>query len=181
MREDPDAALVLASRAGDRRAFEQLLARYERPVFNAAYRILHHRDDAADVTQTAFLRAYEHLDRYDPAQKFFSWLYRIAINEAMDHGAKRTPDPVVLESLPDPGEGPEGQTASAQSDARLQHALMGLAVDQRALVVLKHVQDFSYEQIAEILACPVKTVKSRLFTARRALRDRLLAQGWVSA
>jgi len=181
MKEDPDAALVLASRAGDRRAFEQLLARYERPVFNAAYRILHHRDDAADVTQTAFLRAYEHLDRYDPAQRFFSWLYRIAINEAMDVSGRRKPEPLLLEVVADPGEGPDGQAAGAQSDARLQHALMALSVDQRALVVLKHVQDFSYEQIAVILDCPVKTVKSRLFTARRALRDRLLAQGWVAA
>ena len=181
MREDPDAALVLASRAGDRRAFEQLLARYERPVFNAAYRILHHRDDAADVTQTAFLRAYEHLDRYDPAQRFFSWLYRIAINEAMDLGGRRRPDALVPEAVADTAEGPDARAAGAASDARLQRALMALAVDQRALVVLKHVQDFSYEQIAEILDCPVKTVKSRLFTARRALRDRLLAQGWVAA
>jgi RNA polymerase sigma-70 factor (ECF subfamily) len=181
MKEDPDAALVLASRAGDRRAFEVLLARYERPVFNAAYRILHHRDDAADVTQTAFLRAYEHLDRYDPTQKFFSWLYRIAINEAMDLGGRRRPEAAGLELLPDPGDGPEASAGGAQSDARLQGALMALHVDQRALVVLKHVQDFSYEQIAEILDCPVKTVKSRLFTARRALRDRLLAQGWVQA
>ena len=181
MREDPDAALVLASRAGDRRAFEQLLARYERPVFNAAFRILHHREDAADVTQTAFLRAYEHLDRYDPAQRFFSWLYRIAINEAMDLGGRRKPDPLLLEAVADPGAGPDGNAADRQSDASLQRALMALAVDQRALVVLKHVQDFSYEEIAEILGCPVKTVKSRLFSARRALRDRLLAQGWVQA
>ena len=181
MREDPDAALVLASRAGDRRAFEQLLARYERPVFNAAFRILHHREDAADVTQTAFLRAYEHLDRYDPAQRFFSWLYRIAINEAMDVGGRRKPDPILLEAIADPGQGPDASAAGGQSDASLQRALMALGVDQRALVVLKHVQDFSYEQIAEILDCPVKTVKSRLFSARRALRDRLLAQGWVQA
>ena len=181
MREDPDAALVLASRAGDRRAFEHLLARYERPVFNAAFRILHHREDAADVTQTAFLRAYEHLDQYDPGQRFFSWLYRIAINEAMDLGGRRKPDPLLLEAVADPGAGPDGNAADRQSDASLQRALMALAVDQRALVVLKHVQDFSYEQIAEILDCPVKTVKSRLFSARRALRDRLLAQGWVQA
>jgi RNA polymerase sigma-70 factor (ECF subfamily) len=181
MREDPDAALVLASRAGDRHAFEQLLARYERAVFNAAYRILHQRDDAADVTQTAFLRAYEHLDRYDPAQRFFSWLYRIAINEALDLGGRRAPDDVDLDTVPDQGEGPDVQIAGAQSDARVQGALMALEVDQRALVVLKHVQDLSYEQIALILDCPVKTVKSRLFTARRALRDRLLERGWIPA
>jgi RNA polymerase sigma-70 factor (ECF subfamily) len=181
MKQDPDAALVLASRAGDRHAFEQLLARYERQVFNAAYRILHHRDDAADVTQTAFLRAFEHLDRYDPEQRFFSWLYRIAINEAMDVGGQRMPAEVELDTLPDHADGPEAQADGVRSDARLQGALMALGVDQRALVVLKHVQDFSYEQIAEILDCPVKTVKSRLFTARRALRDRLFERGWVQA
>jgi RNA polymerase sigma-70 factor (ECF subfamily) len=181
MREDPDAALVLASRAGNRQAFEQLLARYERPVYNAAYRILHHREDAADVTQTAFLRAYEHLDQYDPSQKFFSWLYRIAINEAMDVGGRRTPDAVELESLPDQSVGPDGQADDARSEHRLQSALLALNAEQRALVVLKHVQDFSYEQIAEIIDCPVKTVKSRLFTARRALRDLLLQRGWLPA
>src|SRR4249919_2674256 len=129
MKEDPDAALVLASRAGDRRAFEQLLARYERPVFNAAFRILHHREDAADVTQTAFLRAYEHLDQYDPAQRFFSWLYRIAINEAMDVGGRRKPDPLLLEAIADPGQGPDASAAGDQSDASLQRALMALGVD----------------------------------------------------
>ena len=179
MKEDPDAALVLASRAGNRQAFEQLLARYERPVFNAAFRILHHRDDAADVTQTAFLRAYEHLDQYDPTRTFFSWLYRIAINEAMDVGGRRKPGAEGLETLQDQGDGPEALADEAWSDCRLQGALLALDVDQRALVVLKHVQDFSYEQIAEILDCPVKTVKSRLFTARRALRDRLIERGWV--
>jgi RNA polymerase sigma-70 factor (ECF subfamily) len=181
MTEDPDAALVLASRAGDRSAFAQLLERHQRKVFNAAYRILHHRDDAADVTQTAFLRAFEHLDRYDPEQRFFSWLYRIAINEAMDVGGQRMPAEVELDTLPDHADGPEAQADGVRSDARLQGALMALGVDPRALVVVNHVQDFSYEQIAEILDCPVKTVKSRLFSARRALRDRLLERGWVQA
>lgn len=181
MSQDPDAALVQACRAGDRHAFEQLLARYERQVFNAAYRILHHRDDAADVTQTAFLRAYEHLDRYDPEQRFFPWLYRIAINEAMDVGARRVPAEAGLDLLPDHGDGPDARLDGRHADACLQCALMALGVDQRALVVLKHVQDLSYEQIADILGCPVKTVKSRLFTARRALRERLLERGWVQA
>jgi RNA polymerase sigma-70 factor (ECF subfamily) len=181
MREDPDAALVLASRAGDRQAFAQLLARYEKPVFNAAYRILHHREDAADVTQTAFLRAYEHLDRYDPAQRFFAWIYRIAMNEALDVGARKAPVDVELDVMPDPAGGPDDQAEGAQADARVQDALMALALEQRVLVVLKHVQDCSYEQMAAILECPVKTVKSRLFTARRALRERLLERGWEPA
>lgn len=179
MKEDPDAALVLASRAGNRQAFEQLLARYERPVFNAAYRILHHREDAADVTQTAFLRAYEHLDDYDSSRVFFSWLYRIAINEAMDVSGRRKPEANELESLLDPADGPDAHVDETRSENRMQRALLALNADQRALVVLKHVQDFSYEQIADILDCPVKTVKSRLFTARRVLRDLLLERGWV--
>ena len=181
MKEDPDAVLVLASRAGDRQAFGQLLARYERPLFNAAYRILHHRDDAADVTQTAFLRAYEHLDGYDASRTFFSWLYRIAINEAMDLSGRRRPGTEELEALADQGAGPEARVDESRSEGRLQRALLALNADQRALVVLKHVQDFSYEQIAEILDCPVKTVKSRLFSARRALRDRLIEHGWMQA
>lgn len=181
MSQDPDAELVLASRAGDREAFGQLLARHERAVFNAAYRILHHRDDAADVTQTAFLRAYEHLDRYDPALRFFSWIYRIAINEAIDVGGRRATDSDELDALPDHAGGPDSQADDVQSGVRMQRALMALGVEQRALVVLKHVQDLSYEQIALILDCPVKTVKSRLFSARRALRDRLLERGWVQA
>ena len=181
MSQDPDAALVLASRAGDRQAFEQLLARHERAVFNAAYRILHHRDDAADVTQTAFLRAYEHLDRYDPAMRFFSWIYRIAINEAIDVGGRRATDSDELDALPDHAGSPESRAGDAQSEASMQHALTALDVEQRALVVLKHVQDLSYEQIAVILDCPVKTVKSRLFSARRALRERLVERGWVQA
>jgi RNA polymerase sigma-70 factor (ECF subfamily) len=184
MTDDPDAALVLECRAGDRRAFDRLLARYQRPIFNAAYRILNHREDATDVTQTAFLRAYEHFDRYDPGQRFFSWIYRIAVNEALDvsNGRRRT------ESVPEAGSaselasdrpGPERVAQDEQSDTDLQAALMELPVDYRTLIVLKHVQDCSYEEIGAILECPLKTVKSRLFTARQALREVLLKRGWA--
>jgi RNA polymerase sigma-70 factor (ECF subfamily) len=114
MKEDPDAALVLASRDGNRRAFEQLLSRYERPVFNAAFRILHHRDDAADVTQTAFLKAYEHLDRYDASQQFFSWLYRIAINEAIDLSHRKKATRWCWRPSPTPPRGPRARPRKAR-------------------------------------------------------------------
>jgi len=84
MTDDTDAALIVRCRNGDRIAFDALLSRYERQVFSAAFRILHNREDAIDVTQTAFLRAYEHFDRYDAGQRFDSWVYRIAVNEALD-------------------------------------------------------------------------------------------------
>ena len=178
MTDDPDAALVIACRAGDRRAFDRLLARYERPIFNAAYRILHHREDATDVTQTTFLRAYEHFDRFDPGQRFFSWIYRIAVNEALDVSNGRRRTEAVPEEFASDGAGPERTAQADQLDAGLQDALMALPVDYRTLVVLKHVQDCSYDDIAVILDCPVKTVKSRLFTARQALRQVLLDRGY---
>ena len=174
MTNDPDAALVRECRAGNRRAFDQLLARYERPIYNAAYRILNHREDATDVTQTVFLQAYEHFGDFDPNQRFFSWIYRIAMNESLDmaHGRRRT-EPVV-EELPSNGHGPDETASLGQLDAGMQGALMALTLDYRTLIVLKHLQDCSYEDIALILDCPVKTVKSRLFTARQALREVLL-------
>lgn len=179
MTEDPDAALVLDARAGNRRAFEQLLLRYERPVFNAAYRILHHREDASDVTQTTFLRAYEHLDRYDPGQRFFSWIYRIAVNEAMDAAGRRPRQDVAVEDLVADRAGPQDVAIDGQSDAGLQAALMALNPDQRTLIVLKHLQGCSYEEIAAVVDCPTKTVKSRLFSAREALRAVLVQRGFA--
>ena len=155
MSDDRDAALVRACRAGDRRAFEELVTRYERPVFNAAYRILHDRDDAKDVTQTVFMKA----------------------NEALDVvGGRKGHDPVADE-LVEERPGPEAQVAGAQLDAGLQSALMALKVEYRTVIVLKHVMGCSYEEIGVVLDCPVKTVKSRLFTARQALRD-LLEGRW---
>ena len=177
MTDDSDAALVSQCRGGDRQAFEALLTRYERQVFGAAYRILHHREDAPDVTQTAFLRAYEHLDRFDPGQRFSSWLYRIAVNEALDLVRSRRHSQPLLDDAPADRDGPDEMAAHDQSDAAMQEALMALKIEYRTVIVLKHVQDCSYEEIAHILECPVKTVKSRLFTARQALRDVLAARG----
>lgn len=180
MTDDPDALLVMACRAGDHRAFGHLLSRYQRPVFNAAYRILGHLDDATDVTQTVFMRAYEHLDRYDPGQRFFSWIYRIAVNEALDVFNSRRRGEPVPEDLPAERIGPDECASEGQLGAGMQSALMALRLDYRTVLVLKHLQGCSYEDMAAILACPVKTVKSRLFTARQALRQVLLARGLLA-
>jgi RNA polymerase sigma-70 factor (ECF subfamily) len=179
MSEDQDAALVLACRNGNRHAFDQLLARYERPVFNAAFRILNHREDATDVTQAVFLRVYEHLDQFNPAQRLFSWIYRIAINEALDVASARKRSEPLPEDLETGRSGPEELAADRQLDAGMQAALMALNIEYRTVIVLKHLQGCSYEDIAAILDCPVKTVKSRLFTARHALRDVLIARHLV--
>src|SRR5215831_14733704 len=101
MIDDTEGALVLRCRAGDRTAFDALLTRYERQVFQVAYRILHDREDAIDVTQTTFLRAYENFARYDAARQFRSWLYRIAVNDALDLVRARKQPEALNEEQPD--------------------------------------------------------------------------------
>ncbi|HEX5488070.1 MAG TPA: sigma-70 family RNA polymerase sigma factor [Rhodanobacteraceae bacterium] len=177
MTDETDAELVARCSGGDRRAFDAILARYERQLFGAAFRILHNREDAFDVTQTAFMRAYEHLDRYDPDQSFHTWLYRIAVNAALDVIRARHPRDPLSDEIVDQHGGPDTEAMRGQRDAVLQAALMELKVEQRTVVVLKHLQGFSYEEIAQVLECPVKTVKSRLFTARQSLRSILASKG----
>jgi RNA polymerase sigma-70 factor (ECF subfamily) len=176
MTDDTDVELVLRCRNGDRMAFDALLSRYELRIFNAAYRILHHTEDAIDVTQAAFLNAYEHLGSYDQQQQFSSWLYRIVVNQALDLVRRRRASESLGEDTLDDHDGPVEQAIREQTGAALQRALMALKVEYRIVIVLKHVQGCSYEEMAQILDCPVKTVKSRLFTAREALRDVLVAR-----
>ena len=177
--EDRDAELVRRCREGDRRAFEELLVRYQRPIYNAAYRLLHHREDAKDATQAAFMNVFRHLDRYDPAQRFFSWLYRIAMNEVSDLAHSRRRSEALPTELQDQGDAPDRQAARGQLDVAMQAALMALRLEYRTVIVLKHVQGLSYEALATILDIPVKTVKSRLYTARQALREIVLQRGIV--
>jgi RNA polymerase sigma-70 factor (ECF subfamily) len=114
MHEDGDVRLVERCRAGDKRAFESLLVRYQKPVFNAALRMLRNRDDARDVAQTVFLKAYEHLADYDPSFKFYSWIYRVAINESINVLQRRRHEPIAGDEL-DESVGPEGQVAASRS------------------------------------------------------------------
>ena len=179
MNDDTEGALVLRCRAGDRTAFDALLTRYERQVFQIAYRILHDREDAIDVTQTTFLRAYEHFERYDAGRQFRSWLYRIAVNDALDLARARKRPEALDDELADDHDGPEDITLRGQDDGTLQRALRTLRIEYRTVIVLKHLQGCSYEEIALILDCPVKTVKARLFTARQALRDVLVEWGYI--
>lgn len=177
MVKDPDARLVRACRNGDRVAFEALLARYEKLIYNVAMRMLRHPDDARDVTQTTFLRVFEKLDQFDFEHKFYSWIYRIAINESIDilNGRQRF-DPLEEERV-DEGPGPHEAYGAVQHGARIQAALMKLSLEHRAVITLRHFTECSYQDMAGILGIPEKTVKSRLFTARQALRQQLEADG----
>ena len=172
-----DHALIERCRKGDRKALEALVGEYERPVYNAAYRILGNPEDAADATQAAFLKAFENLDRYDPQYKFFSWIYRIAVNESINQ-LKRIRKQLPLdegEIADDPG--PDDEFDAGKLSREIQEGLMSLSEDYRTVIVLRHFSDCSYRQISEILEIPEKTVKSRLYSARQLMKDQLIANG----
>jgi len=174
MSEPDDAVLVAKCLEGDTSVFEQFLERYQRPIFNLALRMVEDYEDARDITQTVFVKAWERLETYDPKHKFFSWLYRITVNESLNLLKRRRR---VLEGVqqllfnsPRPARAEphdEGQSV------KLRNALMKLKPEHRAVVVLKHLSGCSYRDLSEILDIPEKTVKSRLFEARRMLRDLL--------
>jgi len=173
MHKDGDAALVNDCKRGDRQAMSQLVSQYQQPVFNAAYRILGNLDDAADATQTVFLKVFEHLSEYDQKHKFFSWVYRIAINESLNQIKKRRLQEPLDDGQASPWQGPAEQLDSKKLSERIQDALMSLSDDYRTVVVLKHISGCSYQQIGEILQIPEKTVKSRLYSARQLLKKAL--------
>jgi len=173
MHKDKDAALVNDCKRGDRRAMTRLVSQYQRPVFNAAYRILGNTDDAADATQTVFLKVFEHLADYDQKFKFFSWVYRIAVNEALNQVKKRRSQESLDDGQASSWQGPAEALDSKRLCKRVQDALMLLNEDYRTVVVLKHISGCSYQQISEILQLPEKTVKSRLYSARQLLKKTL--------
>ena len=177
MHKDGDAALVNDCKRGDRRAMAKLVGQYERPVFNAAYRILGNTDDAADVTQTVFLKAFEHIADFNAKHKFFSWIYRIAVNESINQIKKRRHQEPLADSQASPWRGPAEDLDSELLCNRVQAALMELNEEYRAVVVLKHFSGCSYQQISEILQLPEKTVKSRLYTARQSMKKTLMRDG----
>ncbi len=168
-----DTKLIERCMSGDRAAFETLLAEYEKPVFNAAYRMLNSRDDARDVTQTVFLKVFENLDKFDPQRRFFSWIYRITLNESINWlGKANRLEPLQFEAA-DEGKGPEQEVESAWVSEKVQTALMTIKTDYRTVVILKHFLGCSYVEISEILEIPEKKVKSRLYSARQQLKNAL--------
>jgi RNA polymerase sigma-70 factor, ECF subfamily len=181
MVEDEDAELVRRCRKGDRSAFEVLLRRYERPVYNAALRMLHNAEDARDVAQTVFMKVYEHLADYDPKYRFYSWVYRIAVNESLHGIDRRHRVEPIDDDTEDDHPGPDEILGEQQVTRSVQSALMRIKPEYRTVIVLKHILGCSYHDMSEILQLPEKTVKSRLFTARQLLKEALLDQGTRSA
>jgi RNA polymerase sigma-70 factor (ECF subfamily) len=170
--DEQDRVLVRRYLDGDRDAAGALVDRYRQRLFNVALRMLGDVQDAEDVTQTVFLNAFDKLGTYDPEYRFFSWVYRMTVNESLNVLKRRKRNVTLEDELAIPATGASADRATEVED-RVGRALMLLKPDDRAVVVLKHFVAFSYERIAEVLEIPVKTVKSRLFTARERLRHAL--------
>jgi RNA polymerase sigma-70 factor (ECF subfamily) len=173
--DDDDRALVRRYLDGDRHAAGSLVDRYQRIVFNIALRMLSNVQDAEDVTQTVFGNVFDSISSYDPKYRFFSWIYRMTVNESLNQLKRRKP----MMTLDDRSDIPARQVSTddaVETEDLVRMALMDLNPDDRAIVVLQHFRALSYAEIAEILEIPVITVKSRLFTARERMRLALNAQ-----
>lgn len=169
MTNPTDLALVEATRRGDSRAFEKLIDRYQKPLFATALGMLTDREDASDVTQTAFIKAFEKLDSFDGERKFFSWIYAILVNEARNQlRRRRRIEP--LEEEPVAGQRtPEEELHAKRLRRSVESALELLSAEHREVIVMKHYGELSYREISLTLGVAEKRVKSRLFEARRRL------------
>lgn len=172
-----DRALVERFRNGDRDAFTELMVRYQRPIYNAAFWILRSADDARDVAQSVFLKVAEHLDEFDGQRRFFSWIYRIAVNESLNLLRRNDHEEALDDEIDLPGGSgdPESHASDAQRTRDVERALLTMSSMDRTVIVLRHFSECSYQEIASVLGVDEKTVKSRLFEARQRLRELLKA------
>jgi RNA polymerase sigma-70 factor, ECF subfamily len=184
-----DRVLVEKTKLGERNAFAELVELYKDKIFNYLYRLTGSREDAEDLAQETFLRAYAKIDTFDTALRFSPWIYRIAQNAAVDLMRKRKPLVYLDEPASSDGEGgvawqiasdcpgPDEQVSFAYLKLEMEEALMLLPLAYRSVLLLRYTQEMSYEDMARALELPVTTVKTRLHRAREALRTSLLARG----
>lgn len=188
--EDVDLALVDRARRGDQRAFEMLVIKYQRRIERLIGRMVRDTDLVEDIAQESFIRAYRALPQFRGDSAFYTWLYRIAVNTAKKALLELKRDPLVSESalasqgddddetyrptreLSD-GETPEAVLASKEIAQTVNAAIAALSEDLRQAITLREIEGLSYEEIAEMMNCPIGTVRSRIFRAREAIAQRL--------
>jgi len=167
-----DSSLVIETLNGDRDAFGRLVEKYERRIFNLAFRICGDYEDAMDVTQAVFVKAFDKLETFDTSRKFFSWIYRMGVNESLNHVKKRSRIVNVDFDPPSPRTPePDRGLIREESYGLVQSALRRLGEDHRVIIILRHFVDLSYRQIGDVLGIPEKTVKSRLYSARQRMKE----------
>lgn len=181
--------LVEGLRTGQEQAYEALLQRYQQPVYNLIYRLLNDPADSSDVVQEVFLKVFRNITRFRGQSTLKTWVYRIAVNEAHNHrrwfcrhrkqeiGLERDEDDrSYQDTLSDPGRSPFQLAADEEAHQILEAAVQALNPTFRTAVVLRDIEDMSYEEIAEILQINLGTVKSRIMRGREALRHALTAR-----
>ncbi len=181
-----EAVLVAQARDGDTRAFGDLVRRYEGKIFRLANHITQNREDAEDVLQETFMKAYEHLEQFKGDSKFYTWIVRIAVNQALMKLRRRktdksvsldeeidTGEDTVVREIAAWGEDPEEQFTREELGEILDGAVQSLEPPYRSVFVLRDVEDLSTEETAEALGLSVPAVKSRLLRARLQLREKL--------
>ncbi|HLL21244.1 MAG TPA: sigma-70 family RNA polymerase sigma factor [Kofleriaceae bacterium] len=182
-----DHDLVFAARKGDRDAFKTLFERYHRRAYSLAFGVLRHPDDALDVVQDAFIKAHKYLDKFEGNSSFYTWLYRIVMNLAIDHLRKRRRvkpvelDEARLEEGADSaliprilGSNPSRALMDKRIRARIDQALDELSENHRAVLVMRELEGLSYEEMAQTMGCSKGTIMSRLFHARKNMQKRLI-------
>ncbi len=177
-----DAQLIDETLAGDSDAFGQLVRKYQDRLFNTMVRMTGCREEAEDVVQDAFVRAFVKLETFQRSSAFYTWLYRIAFNVSISR-ARRAKQMVSVEHIRQQtggepiqqGESPGEQLSRKERADQVHAALATLSREHRAILVLREIEGFCYESIGEVLDLPVGTVRSRLHRARLQLRDRLVA------
>lgn len=179
----PDVKLVQASQQGDTKAFEILILRYQRQIFNLIYQMTHNAEAVEDIGQDVFVAAFRAIKDFKSKSSFFTWLYRIAINHCKNYlsASSRTQDVEKLyragqepiERSDDYEKNPQSMLLAKEFVGQLEEALESLPTEQRIVLTLCEFQGFSYQEIADILQCPVGTVRSRLARARATLQQHL--------
>jgi RNA polymerase sigma-70 factor (ECF subfamily) len=171
-----DQETLAACRNGDPEAFDRLVERYQRDVYRLCYRYVNNHDDASDMAQEVFLRAYRALEKFRGDSAFSTWLYRIAVNTCLSFRSSRRVSEELPESLPDAREGLLEGIAREERAGRVRLAIQELPEKQRATLILKMYHDLSHEEIAGVMGASVGTVKANLFHALGKLR-RVLGRG----
>ncbi len=185
VQEDTDTVLVRRVQAGDNRAFDLLFHRYKHRLRSAVSRILDSREDVDDVVQEAFVKAYRALPKFRGESQFFTWLYRIATNTAKNHlvskARKHTSTDIDIYeeaasneySNLQENENPENLLESQELELLIKETVQNLEPDLRSAITLREHAGLSYDQIAQIMDCPVGTVRSRIFRARAAVSEKI--------
>ena len=178
--ESAERELIIRAKSGDSGAFSALTRVYIRRVYRAAYAVVKNHADAEDVSQETFVRAYQNIARFDETRPMFPWLYRIARNlclNRIERVGKRETEMPEYDYFPAVDAGPEETAIASEERERIRRAVSMLPDQHRRIIELSHFQECSYREIADILDIPMGTVMSRLYHARRKLRELLENEG----